>query len=264
MSDKKFPLVTRSDMDALVCVILLKEKGIVDEITFAHPKDMQDEIIDITENDIITNLPHYEQAHLVFDHHDSEMIRVEAGHDNHIIDPCAPSAARVVYDYYDGKEAFSNVSEDMMMDLIDYCREHQDINKILELVDVKERVDFYFEYSERFREQLKRCSEVKGKVAVLDLRNEDAIYAGNRFMLYAVFPDTNMSAHVMWGREKQNTVFAVGKSILDRSGQIDVGNLMLKYGGGGHKAAGTYQVANDKAEQTKKELVNILMENRNL
>ena len=86
------------------------------------------------------------------------------------------------------------------------------------------------------------------RVAVLDLRGEETIYVGNRFLIYALYPETNISIHVLWGRQRRNTVFAVGKSIFDRSAHINIGRLMLDRGGGGHSAAGTCQVANDQAE----------------
>ncbi|MEL6980259.1 MAG: exopolyphosphatase, partial [Pseudomonadota bacterium] len=90
---------------------------------------------------------------------------------------------------------------------------------------------------------------------VLDLRDEEVIYAGNRFMIYALFPWTNISIHVIWGKAQQNTVFATGKSILDRSSKTDIGALMLSYGGGGHAAAGTCQIANADAERVLGELI---------
>jgi nanoRNase/pAp phosphatase (c-di-AMP/oligoRNAs hydrolase) len=143
---------------------------------------------------------------------------------------------------------------DLMMKLIDECRTHG-VEKILELPDVKERVDLYRSHEVQFREQLMRCSKVTDDVVVLDLRNEETIYAGNRFMIYALFPQCRVSMHVMWGVKKQNTVFAIGKSILDRSSQVDVGEICLSYEGGGHKAAGTCQVDNARAEQVKPELI---------
>jgi nanoRNase/pAp phosphatase (c-di-AMP/oligoRNAs hydrolase) len=143
---------------------------------------------------------------------------------------------------------------DLMMQLIDECRTHS-VEEILELPDVKERVDLYRSHEVRFREQLMRCSTVKDDVVVLDLRDEETIWAGNRFMIYALFPQCRVSMHVLWGMKRQNTVFAIGKSILDRSSQIDVGEICLSYGGGGHKAAGTCQVDNARAEQVKAELI---------
>jgi nanoRNase/pAp phosphatase (c-di-AMP/oligoRNAs hydrolase) len=143
---------------------------------------------------------------------------------------------------------------DLMMQLIEECRTHS-VEQILELPDVKERVDLYRSHEAEFRAQLMRCSEVKNDVVVLDLRGEETIYAGNRFMIYALFPQARVSMHVMWGVKKQNTVFAIGKSILDRSSPVDIGEICLSYGGGGHKAAGTCQVDNARAEQVKTELI---------
>jgi nanoRNase/pAp phosphatase (c-di-AMP/oligoRNAs hydrolase) len=142
----------------------------------------------------------------------------------------------------------------LMMDLIKYCHNHG-IEEILQLPDVKERVDLYFEHDEKAKEQIKRCSTVHKNLVVLDLRNEETIYATNRFMIYALYPQTNISIHVLWGVQKQNTVFATGKSILDRSSRTSVGELMLKYGGGGHEAAGTCQIENVQAEKVLKELI---------
>lgn len=303
--NKKYRLITRSDMDGLVCAVLLKEMNIVEDVTFAHPKDMQDGLIDVDQNDITTNLPYAEGVYLAFDHHASEVERAGKNKkDNHIIDPAAHSAARVVYDYFGGTDAFPNISEDMMaavdkadsasftkddilnpqgwellsflmdsrtglgrfrdfnisnyqlmMKLIDACRQHATIDDILALPDVKERVDLYFEQQIKFREQIERCARVHDNLVVLDLRNEDTIWAGNRFVIYALFPQCNISCHVMWGKNKQNTVFAVGKSILKRDSKTHVGHLMLEYGGGGHEAAGTCQVENLRAEEQLQTLI---------
>ncbi|QSZ40964.1 exopolyphosphatase [Sulfurimonas aquatica] len=301
----KYRLVTRSDMDGLVCAVILKQLNLIDEIKFVHPKDMQDGTITITENDIITNLPYVAQAYLVFDHHESETIR-NKGADNHIIIADAPSAARVVYDYYVKDNDLSMIREDMMvavdkadaaqfskedilnpkgwdllsflmdsrtglgrfrefrisnyalmMDLIDYCHDHG-IDDIMKLPDVAERVELFNKYAEDFKEQLRRCSTIHKNLVVLDLRNEETIYPGNRFMIYAMFPQTNISIHVIMGFKNQNTVFATGKSIIDRSSKTNVGELMLSYGGGGHGAAGTCQIDNDKAESVLKELISTI------
>nr|WP_316639219.1 exopolyphosphatase [uncultured Roseateles sp.] len=300
---KKFRLVTRSDFDGLVCAVLLNELKLIDEITFVHPKDMQDGKIAISERDITTNLPYVPGAHLVFDHHESETVRNTGERKNHIIEAHAPSAARVVYNYYGGKAAFPRMSDAMMdavdkadsaqfsreeildpsdwvllnylmdsrtglgrfrdfrisnyalmMDLIKYCADHN-IDEILALPDVVERVDLYFQHTAEAREQIERCTKVHGNLAVLDLRGEDTIFACNRFMIYAMYPETNISIHVMWGLQKQNTVMATGKSILDRSSKTNIGELMLSYGGGGHQAAGTCQIANDKADAVLQELI---------
>ncbi|MBY0409987.1 MAG: exopolyphosphatase, partial [Burkholderiaceae bacterium] len=142
----------------------------------------------------------------------------------------------------------------LMMDLIKYCRDHT-IDQILALPDVQERVDLYHDHAAQAQAQLQSCAFAIGNLVVLDLRNEETIWATNRFMIYALFPQCNISIHILWGLHKQNTVLATGKSILDRSSQTHVGNLMLEYGGGGHAAAGTCQVANDKADEVLKTLM---------
>lgn len=142
----------------------------------------------------------------------------------------------------------------LMMDLIKYCRNHG-IDEILQLPDVKERVDLYFEHAARAREQIQRCATVHKNLVVLDLRGEETIWATNRFMIYALFPEQNISIHVMWGVQKQNTVFATGKSILNRTSKTSIGELMLQYGGGGHENAGTCQVANDQAAVVLQKLI---------
>ena len=142
----------------------------------------------------------------------------------------------------------------LMMDLIDYCRTHG-IEDILKLPDVVERIELYQEHAAKAKEQLQFCTTVHHNVAVLDLRQEETIYAVSRFMIYALYPATNISIHVMWGVQKQNTVLATGKSILNRSSKVNVGALMLLYGGGGHENAGTCQVPNERSATVLNELI---------
>jgi len=299
---EKYRLVTRSDFDGLVCAVLLKELGMLDEIKFVHPKDMQDGKVPVTNRDITTNVPYVSGVHLAFDHHASEMERVKERPANHIIDPKAMSAARVVYDHFGGAAKFPRIKEDMMravdqadaaqyskddildpkgwtllnyimdprtglgrfrefrisnyqlmMELIDACLT-KTVDEILQMPDVKERVDLYREHEPKAKEQIKRCSTVHKHLVVLDLRKEEPIWPTNRFTIYALYPQCNISIHVMWGLKKQNTALATGKSILDRSSKTNIGELMLKYGGGGHEAAGTCQVDNDKADSVLGEL----------
>ncbi|MBI5175075.1 MAG: exopolyphosphatase [Candidatus Obscuribacter sp.] len=299
----KCRLVTRSDFDGLVCAVLLKHLNMIDNILFVHPKDMQDGKVEVTDRDITTNLPYVEGVHLAFDHHLSETIRNVNKKNNHIIDPNAKSAARVVYDHFGGAKTFParwntmmaevdkadaaqfSVEEilepkgwvllnylmdprtglgrfrnfrisnyNLMMDLIDYCKDH-DIDDIMKMPDVVERVELYHDQTERFKEQVKRCSSVHKNLIILNLKGEDVIYAGNRFMIYALFPQCNISMHVLWGLKQQNTVFAIGKSIIDRSSKTKIGELCLKYGGGGHDNAGTCQIENERADAVMKDLI---------
>ena len=303
-------LVTRSDFDGLACAMMLKEMDMIDEIKFVHPKDVQDGKVELTKNDITTNLPFDPRVGMAFDHHESEIDRLKAVETDGklIIDENAKSAARVVYDYFGGKERFPNISDDLMeavdkgdsadftvddilnpkgwvllhylmdartglgrfhdfrisnydlmMELIDYCRMHP-IEKILELPDVKERSDLYFEQAELFKEQLKRIAKVYDKVVVLDLRNEETIYAGNRFMIYALYPECQISIHVAWGFRKQNTAVMIGKSIVNKASIADIGELCLKYGGGGHRNAGTCQLDNDTVDEQLPDIIKALNE----
>lgn len=142
----------------------------------------------------------------------------------------------------------------LMMQLIDFCQTHG-IDEILELPDVDERVALYLEHQREAKAQIQRCATVYHNLVVLDLRNEETIYAVNRFVIYALYPQCNISIHVMWGVKQQNTVFAIGKSILDRSSNTNVGELCLSYNGGGHANAGTCQVANEDAEAALRELI---------
>ena len=291
-------LITRSDFDGLVCAMLFKELDMIDEIKFVHPKDVQDGKIDITENDITTNLPFDPRVGLAFDHHESELTRNKADEyqGKFVIVGGAKSAARVVYDYYGGAERFKVVNQeimeavdkgdsadfteeeilnptgwvlmdfimdartglgrfhdfrisnyDLMMELIDYCVDHN-IDEVLELPDVKERVDMYFKQQDLFKEQLERLVKIYDKVAVIDLRNEETIYTGNRFMVYAMHPEIEISVHVAWGFKKQNTAVMIGKSIINRASKYDIGELCLSYGGGGHTNAGTCQIDNDRID----------------
>jgi nanoRNase/pAp phosphatase (c-di-AMP/oligoRNAs hydrolase) len=228
--------------------------------------------------------------------------------DNYYIDPDAPSAARIVYEYYGGAEKLPEISTDMMtavdkadaaqfsipdilnpqgwellsflmdsrtglgrfrdftisnynlmMNLIDACKDHS-IEEIMQLPDVVERVELYNKYQDEFIDQLKRCSTVHENVIVLDLREEETIYPGNRFMIYALYPETNVSIHMIWGFQKQNTVLAVGKSIINRSSSANIGDLMLNYEGGGHLAAGTCQVSHEVAQSVLEDVVESLTE----
>ncbi len=298
----KYRLVTRSDFDGLVCAVLLKEKGLVGDILFVHPKDVQDGRIELTSNDITTNLPYSPYVHICFDHHLSETLRSKGNAQNHIIDSKAASAARVVYDYFGGKAAFPNIGDDMMeavdksdaaqltmedilnpknwillnyimdprtglgrfrdfrisnyelmMKLIGLCTE-LNISEIMEDPDVVERTELYTAHKEDAAKQLRECSTVYGNVIELDIREANPIWTTNRFMLYALFPECTISVHVMWGLQKKNVVFAVGKSIVNRASKINIGEIMLSYGGGGHMNAGTCQIPIEEAEKVHVEL----------
>ncbi len=300
-------LLTRSDFDGLVCAALLKELGIIDEIRFVHPKDMQDGRISITDSDITANLPYVEGVYIAFDHHISEVSRVISP-PNYIVYPNSPSAARVVYEYYGAEERFKNIppslmkavdiadsakytmeqvknptgwtllgfimdartglgrfknfrinNYELMMKLVDLCRT-KDVEDILNDPDVKERADLYFDHQDKFIEQLKRCTRIHKTAGHIYLRDEEIIYAGNRFMVYALFPQINISVHEIWGKNRRNVVFAAGKSIFNRTSKMNIGEFMLHYGGGGHIGAGTCQVPTADAPRIREEIITAMVQ----
>ena len=290
-------LLTRSDFDGLICGVLLREAGIVEDWTFVHPKDMQDGTIKVTENDVLANVPYVPGCGLWFDHHTSEQIRHGEDLEFKGDSRPAPSCARVIWDYYGAHKTFAPKFDEMMryvdkcdsgdltadeilnpkgwvllsfimdprtglgryrdytisnyqlmMELMEACRT-MNIASILELPHVRERTARYLEQDALYRDMLKKRGKTDGNVLVIDLREQEEIYSGNRFLAYTLFPQTNISLQIIWGKLKQNVVFTVGHSILNRTSQTNVGKLMLEYGGGGHEKVGTCQVDHDKAEE---------------
>lgn len=298
-------LITRSDFDGLVCAMLFKKMGMVDEMKFVHPKDMQDGIIEVTENDILANVPYVQGCGLWFDHHSSELLRMGEKVEFKGETRLAPSAARVVYDYYGGRETFGDIDDIMqgvdkadsaqfsredilnpkgwdllsfimdartglgryrdyrisnyqlMEDLVEHCAT-MSVDEIMQLPDVQERVVRYFELDKQFREMLLQYTRTDGNVIITDLRGVETIYPGNRFMVYALFPEQNISIWTIDGRAKQNCVFACGHSILNRTSNTNIGALMLKNGGGGHRVAGTCQVPYEDADRVLQDLIDTM------
>lgn len=295
-------LVTRSDFDGLACAVLFKHLGLIDEYKFAHPKDLQDGLIPVSENDILANVPYVPGCGMWFDHHSSEGARLGAITYKGLSRP-ADSCARVIWEYYGGHEKFPAKFDDMlaavdkvdsakldiddiinpqgwillgfimdprtglgrykdyrisnyqlMLDMIEYCTT-KNSDEILAIADVQERSKRYFEQQEHFTQMAKERCMVHGNVLLFDLREQEEIYTGNRFLIYALYPSTNVSIQVIWGYQKQNTVFTVGYSVLNRTCKVDVGELMLKYGGGGHKQVGTCQVETAKADEVLSDLI---------
>ena len=296
-------LITRSDFDGLVCGILLMEKGIIDSWKFVHPKDLQDGLFKPTSEDVLANVPYVPGCGMWFDHHVSEQERVGWTQDVKGESRLAPSAARIIYDYYGGAAGFpSHFSElikgvdkvdsgdltvdelrnptgwilfgfisdprtglgrfrdfrisnlQLMEEMITHCR-HLTVDKILEMPDVKERVDMYHEQEKLFKNMILANTRIDGNVIITDLRDISPIYTGNRFIIYSMFPNQNISCWVVDGRAKVNVSIACGYSIINRSAKTHVGRLMLKYGGGGHERVGTCQVDYNDADRILNEIV---------
>ena len=302
MDSDKYILLTRSNFDGLASAAILEDAGVIDEIQFVHPQDVQDGLVEVTDRHITTGLPFCENVYLAFDHHTSELIRTPEAHDNFIYEPSAPSSSRLVYEYLGGEEKFGDKFKELVdavdrADTTTYTKE--DINnpkgwvllnylvdprtglgryknfsvsnyvlmykiveflrtmtldQIMEQQDIVERIKMYNREKSSFRTQLKNCSKVKGNVVVVDLRDENIIYAGNRFMIYTLFPHCNISIYCMNARNDKTT-FAVGKSIINRSADVDLAKLMNEYGGGGHSNSGSCQIENYRATDVLNELI---------
>lgn len=296
-------LLTRSDFDGLACAVLLKDVGLIDRYKFVHPKDIQDGKEEVSENDILANIPYVPGCALWFDHHTSEQRRLPDMGPFEGAYREAPSCARVIWDYYDGENTFGDVFDELMTavdksdsgnlnhedienprdwillsyimdprtglgryrdyrisnyqlmeDLVEQCR-NRSIGEILLLPDVMERTRRYYEQTGLFRAMIRRRGRQDENLVVVDLRDQEEIYAGNRFVLYTMFPDANISLQIMWGVNKQNVVFTCGHSVTNRTSKTDVGALMFEYGGGGHRQVGTCQVPVEDADRVQAELV---------
>lgn len=295
-------LVTRSDFDGLACAVILKKLGVIDSYKFAHPKDLQDGLVEVTENDVLANVPYVEGCGLWFDHHSSEHERLSSNLVFKGESRLAPSAARVVYEYYGGKEKMpfleSMVTEvdkvdsgqlsideiqnpkdwillgfvmdprtglgrfrdfrisnyQLMEELIDYCSS-MTIDQILKLDDVAERIKLYYEQNELFKSMIEKYTKIDGNVIITDLRSVETIYTGNRFLIYSLYPEQNVSIWLVDGKNKQNCSFAVGYSVINKTCKSNIGSLMLKNNGGGHEKVGTCQVDYDLSDKVLSELV---------
>ena len=285
-------LVTRSDFDGLACGALLLEAGIIDSWKFAHPKDIQDGLLEIDENDCLANVPFVEGCGLWFDHHSSEHERLQLEGKYKGESRICPSCARIIYEYYGGKKQFpqfddlmeavdkvdsGNLTIDEIMNptgwilvgflmdprtglgrwrqfsisnyqlmekLMEACQT-MTTEEILALPDVQERIVIYNEQTEKFKQMVSEHTRVDGNLIITDLRHVDPIYTGNRFMIYSMYPEQNISAWIVSGRGGQGCSAAVGYSILNKTADVNVGSLMLKYNGGGHKKVGTCQFSNE-------------------
>lgn len=300
-------LLTRSDFDGLACAVFLKEAGVIDHWKFVHPKDLQDGLVTVNEDDCLANVPFVEGCGLWFDHHSSEEERNAYKGKYKGDSRPSPSAAHVVYDYYGGKERFPDFDQllaavdkvdsgnltkedivnpddwvllgfimdprtglgrfhdfrisnyQLMEELIDYCR-HRSIEEIMSLPDVKERIELYHQQTEMFVEMLKKHTIIRDQVIISDLRGVDPIYSGNRFMIYGVYPDQNISVWIVNGKGGRGCSAAVGHSVLNRTSKVDVGSLMLKYGGGGHHKVGTCQFKDEDMDEKLSQLIDEIVE----
>jgi len=282
----------------------LKELGLVDEMVYAHPKDLQDGKIPVTQNDILANVPFVPGCGLWFDHHSSEQERNDLTGRYEGLSKTAPSTARVISDYY-GADKFSRFEELLeQVDKIDsaqlteaeildptgwvllgfladprtglgyyqgfrisnleFCLKMVEmirtmtIDQIMAHPDTVERIKLYFENTEKAVTFYRNCSWVDGSIVVSDFRIVGLAPPSNRFLIYSLYPEANISIRMMDGKNSEFVSISVGHSILNRTATVDVGSLMLKYGGGGHKAVGTCQVPYEEAENILDEMIEFI------
>jgi len=299
-------LITRSDFDGLVCAVLLGELGIISEIHYVHPKDVQDGKVPVNPNDVLANVPFAEGCGLWFDHHSSEeeRMRLEGGFEG--ASEAAPSAARVIANYYsrEPEQATRLQKFDELLMVVDIADSAQfteadildpkgwmmlafiadprtglgyhrgfrvsnfelmkalpatirtrDIEEIMQMPDVAERVRYYQDQTEMYKKFLEENVKVDGDIIFLDLRGAGEIPTGNRFMEYVLFPEQNISVRIVDGKNREFAMISIGHSTLNRTSTVDVGALMLSYGGGGHKKVGTCQVPYGSVDATLKEIL---------
>ncbi len=294
-------LITRSDFDGLTCAVLLKEVEIIENITFAHPKDIQDGVVTVTPNDILTNMPYHPNCGMWFDHHSSEGERSDIPHNYEGRFEIAPSCARVVYNHYksyrfhkydyllnqvDKIDAaqlsvqdvtdprdwvllsyvmdprtglgryhdYGISNKNLMYRMIDLIATHN-VDEILNMHDIKQRVKRYFEQEKEFKALMERSSKVEKNVIITDNRGMADIPTGNRFLIYTLFPEANISVRIMDGKKDETVVAAIGHSIFNRTSKTDIGELCAQYGGGGHKGAGTAQFKIKEADAKIREMI---------
>ncbi len=268
-------LVTRGDLDGLTASVLISKMEQVDEILLVHPQDITDKKIEIKTGDILANLPFDRRASLWFDHH-AHTVMPEGPYQGAYA--VAPSVARVIYNYYasDRLKCFEHlVTETDRFDSADLTQEDitnpQDVillgflidprtgmggnfrelfNSLVERLSMREAKDVLKDQDLRqqteelrrddqmFRDFLLAHSQVYDKVVVTDCRDVENAPVGNRFLVYATFPDCNVSLRIQWGPGKKLVALNIGHSIFDRSCTVDVGEICRKYGGGGHRGAG--------------------------
>jgi len=302
-------LLTRSDFDGLVCAAILKGLRIVNEICYVHPKDVQDNKIKATENDVIANLPYVEGCGMWFDHHSSEVERLKLkGKFVGAIEPF-DSAARVVFNYFRARKPYSQIVQKFeelvkIADIVDsakftktdimnpqgwimlafisdprsnFGKKHtfrvsnlellktlpdllcsSAVDGILAMPDFKERINAYKKDIKAYKKILLENATVAGQAILIDFREIENIPIGNRFLEYVLYPEQNISVRAVDGKNKQFVTISLGHSIINRTSDVDVGHLTLRYGGGGHKRVGACQVSYEDANKIIQEILQVI------
>lgn len=292
-------LVTRGDLDGLTSAVIVTMKEQVDDLLLVHPQDITDKRVEIRSDDILVNVPYDPRCGMWFDHHLLTDSNEKPPADFKGRYRTAPSAARLVYEYYlerdpddqrllrlarlvdetdrlDGAQLTPDdvenprdyillgytidsrtglgVFQDYFMKLVEWLKTMQ-IEEVLAQPEVRERIERIRGEQAEFKRLLERNSFQLNNVVVTDLREIDRLPAGNRFLVYTLFPEANVSLRVHWGPRDGSVVAAVGHSIFNRTCRTSVGELMSRYGGGGHRGAGTCVLPLDHAADAIDEIL---------
>jgi hypothetical protein len=292
-------LVTRGDLDGLTCAVLITSCETIDEILLVHPQDVTNRRVAITDDDIMANLPYDEACGKWFDHHlltESNQRPPETFDGRYGL---APSAARMVYEYYlvahPGIQRYERLLaetdrldaaqlnlddvvdprdyillgytldprtglgayQDYFLKLVEWLKTRP-LAEIMATPEVQERVKRIREQDAQFREVTVASSRLDGNVVVTDFRAVSSIPVGNRFIVYTLFPQANISLRVHWGPSREHVAAAVGHSIFNRTSGTNVGELMSRFGGGGHRGAGTCLLRAATADAQIAELIAVM------
>lgn len=292
-------LVTRGDLDGLTSAVIITMMEQIDDVLLVHPQDITDKKVEIRSSDILANVPYHPNAGIWFDHHLLTASNERPPKDFKGKHGLAPSAARLVYEYYLEKNPKDErllkldhlVDETDRLDaaqltpddvnnpkdyiLLGYTIDSRtglgnfegyfkqlaewlktmSIEEVLRQPVVKERAERIRAEQADFTRLLKRNSFMLNNVVVTDLREIERLPAGNRFLIYTLFPDSNVSLRVHWGPRHNSVIAAVGHSIFNRTCKTSVGELMSRYGGGGHRGAGTCVLPLEKAADAIDEIL---------
>lgn len=289
-------IITRPDFDGVVCAVLLKA-AIGDHLTilWGQPAEMQNGKIEVDSDDIIANLPFYGNCAIWFDHHISN----EPPASYNGLYRVAPSAAGLVYEYYQNvidsrfqtlveqadkiDDAQLNLDEILhpenypyiLLSMTIYAKHASDLtycDKVVELLstlsidevlaepEVKRRCEQVLAENTTYEKHLKNHTRIQGLVSITDFRELDPAPDGNRFLIYSLYPDTVVNMKIF--HENSKTVVKLGHSILNRRCNVNVGNLLSRFGGGGHRGAGACRIEGPNAEPVLKKILDILIANK--
>jgi hypothetical protein len=283
-------LVTRGDLDGLVCAVIISLHERVESIVLIHPQDITDGRMEITGQDIIANLPYHPNCAMWFDHHPHTATPSMRPIEFKGVFDAAPSAARLVYEYYGGEARMPHYAElvretdrldsaqlepsdvldpqgwiavgftidgrtgigafeEYFHTLVGKLMHRATLEQVLENPEVQKRCAMLRDQDQAFREALRRHSRVDANVVVTDFRGLEQVPVGNRFLIYALFPQVNVSMRLQWGPQKRFQMLTLGHSIFRRTCHTDVGELCARYGGGGHRGAGSVPLMDDPEMQ---------------